>query len=433
MLEKRLNTVSAYQVYQLLRYATMILIGIVFAKSALTQADIGNYETFLFLAAAISFFWLNGLLKAMLPLAKKYPKSSLFSSFVLISFFSLITALTLYFFHHFLSRLLLNGKEIVGLQWLILYIIFGMPTTVVEFYYIVKAKNKGLIYYGLITFSLQFLLVVVPPLLGYGIISALKGLVVISLLRYCWFWILVIKNQELHLSKKFLQENIMLGWPLITAMLLSGSAQFIDGFIVTSHFDETTFAIFRFGTRELPLAILLTNALNNALLTNFGDDNNLHTTLATLKKRVTELMHLLFPITIVLMVIAYPLFPIVFNADFRDSATIFNIYLLLIISRLLMPQTILNGLLKTKELLAASILELIINVALSLWFVQYWGIVGVAYATVIAFLSEKLYLAYRVKSQLAISISRYVPVKKYMIYSVITIIVFIFTELYFNR
>ena len=96
-MKKYLNTVSAFQFYQLVRYSTLILIGVVFTKTALTQSAIGEYETFVFLAGAVSFFWLNGLLKALLPLSAENTrsKSNIFSAFVLIQIFSLFTAILL--------------------------------------------------------------------------------------------------------------------------------------------------------------------------------------------------------------------------------------------------------------------------------------------------------------------------------------------------
>jgi hypothetical protein len=96
------------------------LIGIVFAKTSLTQAEIGEYETFAFLAGAISFFWLTGLLKALLPVASenKYQKASIFSAFVVIQFFSIVAAVFLYFLQPLFSKFLLNGKIIPEIRFI---------------------------------------------------------------------------------------------------------------------------------------------------------------------------------------------------------------------------------------------------------------------------------------------------------------------------
>ncbi|MFW6370905.1 MAG: oligosaccharide flippase family protein [Bacteroidota bacterium] len=429
----RLNTISALQFYQLVRYTTLIMVGVVFAKSELSQQAIGEYETFIFLAGAVSFFWLNGLIKALLPLSvdKKLGGSALFSSFILISIFSLLTGMLLFLLHPFISELLLNGREMPELSLLIVYLAVGVPANMVEYFYLVRKKNKQLVVYAVVSFLVQFLLIIVPVLAGLPVDWALRGLVASGLLRYLWLWGMFIGYREISFSWSFLKAHVHFGTPLVTAAFLSGSAQFVDGFIVTSRFDESTFAVFRYGARELPLAILLANALNSAMLPAFAVKEELTDNLLRLKKSVGRLMHFLFPLTGLLLLISHPVFPILFNPAFEESATIFNIYLLLVISRLLMPQTILNGLKHTRPIVLASVLELLLNVLLSLLFVQVWGIAGIAFATFVAYIFEKAYLVVMVKRKLDIGLSEYHPVMNYVWYSLGVIALFIFAETVF--
>jgi Na+-driven multidrug efflux pump len=122
-----------------------------------------------------------------------------------------------------------------------------------------------------------------------------------------------------------------------------------------------------------------------------------------------------------------------FNPAFASSASIFNIYLLLVISRLVFPQVILTGLAYTREIMLASFLELLVNVAFSLVLVSWLGIAGVAAGTVIAFLFEKILLSSMVRRKLGIRASGYIPLKLLSAYSVLTGVVFIFAELFFTK
>lgn len=428
-LKKYINSISALQFYQLVRYSTLILIGIVFTKTTLSQAEIGEYETFLFIAGAISFFWLNGLLKALLPVsAQKKSGSNIFSAFVLIQFFSILAALFLLVLQNQFSGLLLKNKEISFINLVFIFVIISVPANLVEYYYLLQKKNKQIILYGILSFGIQFILVVLPAILGLGIEKSLHGLVLASGLKYVWLWILFVKNREIHVSTKFIGEHVKVGGPLVVATFLSGSAQFVDGFIVTSKFDEGTFAVFRYGARELPLATVLANALSNALLPDFANPANLSKTLLKLKASVTRLLNFLFPVTVVLLLLSYPLFPVVFNPEFAKSATVFNVYLLLVISRILLPQTILNGLKLGTPIMIASFFEVIINVVLSLFLVRFWGIAGIAFATFLAYLFEKIFLVFVVHFKLKISLHQYIPVKKYLLFSSLIIIVFLAVE-----
>jgi O-antigen/teichoic acid export membrane protein len=238
-------------------------------------------------------------------------------------------------------------------------------------------------------------------------------------------------NSEISFNPGFARENLKLGAPLIFATLLSGSAEYIDGFIVTSMFDEQTFAVFRYGARELPLAILLANALNVSLLPSFSNRANIKENLENLKSSVTRLLHLLFPLSAILILLSHSVFPLIFNAGFEKSATIFNIYMMLVVSRIIMPQTILNGMKYTKDILIASVFELILNVSISLFLVSLFGINGVAAGTFFAFIFEKMYLHYALKRKLNINLSEYLPVKLWLLYSTVLMLFFIFAELIF--
>jgi O-antigen/teichoic acid export membrane protein len=211
-------------------------------------------------------------------------------------------------------------------------------------------------------------------------------------------------------------------------MFLSGSAQYIDGFIITSYFDDATFAVYRFGAREFPLVLLLANAFSTSMLPGFADRTAIKFNLEKIRHNSQQLGFWLFPLSVVFMIVSHWLFPVIFNANFSGSATIFNIYLLLIVSRLLFPQTILIGLQKTSAIMWASVFEIGTNVSLSLWFVQLWGLPGVAYGTVCAYILEKLILMVFVRKNCGFRITEYLNVKQHLLYSVLLSAVFIVIE-----
>ncbi len=431
-MKKYINTVSAFQFFQLIRYSTLILTGIVFTKTALTKTEIGEYESFVFIAGAVSFFWLNGLQKALLPLAGNNSKTNIFSAFVVLQLLGIIASIFLFSLQPFFSGYLLNGKLIPEISLLLLFIAVSAPAGLVEYFYLIKKRNTAIIIYSIVSFSVQLILVVLPAILEYPVQMAIKGLVLSAILRYIWLLIILFANREIYFSFPVVKKLLALGGPLVAATLLSGSAQFVDGFIVTSKFDEDTFAVFRYGARELPLAMLLANAMSNAMLTEFTDRKKMNANLHRLKSSVRRLMHFLFPLTAILLLIAHPVFPVLFNPEFAESATIFNIYLLLIISRMLLPQTLLNGLQISKPIMYAAFFELVLNIALSLILVQYWGIAGIAFATFIAYLFEKIYLILVVHRALKISLKSYIPIKSYILYSTGILLIFIISEIIFR-
>jgi O-antigen/teichoic acid export membrane protein len=166
------------------------------------------------------------------------------------------------------------------------------------------------------------------------------------------------------------------------------------------------------------------------MLPDFTSPARIKKTLEAIKRKSLRLMHFLYPITILLMVFANKIFPTIFNPSFIRSADVFMVYVLLITSRLLFPQTILIGLKKTRVVMVASIMNMILNIGLTIMFLRVprYGIVGVAVATVIVFFIEKAILIAYNYFKLKINPIDYIPWKAYVIYSSIIVILFVLID-----
>ena len=66
--------------------------------------------------------------------------------------------------------------------------------------------------------------------------------------------------------------------------LISGSAQYTDGFIVSVVFrDPAKFALFRYGAKEFPLFLMLANGLSSAMLSEFSTREKMKESLEKIK------------------------------------------------------------------------------------------------------------------------------------------------------
>jgi O-antigen/teichoic acid export membrane protein len=104
------------------------------------------------------------------------------------------------------------------------------------------------------------------------------------------------------------------------------------------------------------------------------------------------------------------------------------IYILLITSRLVFPQTLLIGMKKTRVVMTVSIIAIIINVTLSLSMIPHYGIQGVAVATVIVYALEKIFLMIYNAVVLKIPPTRYTPLMLHIVYSLLIITIFILID-----
>jgi O-antigen/teichoic acid export membrane protein len=408
-------------------------------KSHLTTNQIGDFEILLFIASIVSYFWMTGLIQSFLPLYnnnatfpgekidQEHKSPEIFNAFLLIAFFSLCIFILGHIFRDSIY-VYSDVKPLPHTNLLLLYILLSNPAHFVEYIYLLRNKSQAIVRYGYITYGIQLVIVGGPVLIGYGIYEAILGLVIISAIRLLWLFFLIIKYAEFKISMSFIASHIKLGSPLIVSTLFSGSAQYVDGLVVANRFDSQAFALFRYGAKEFPIVVMLAAGLHNALLPEFRNKKKIVQSLKDLKKKSARLMHILFPVSTLMLFFSDFLYPRLFNEDFMRSSDIFMVYLLLVLSRLLFPQTILIGLKKTRIIMIASITELILNIALSVWLSQYYGLVGVALATIFIFFIEKLILILYNYIGLGIKPGKYIPVTTYLVYSIIIISVFVLID-----
>ncbi|MEO1514270.1 MAG: polysaccharide biosynthesis C-terminal domain-containing protein [Bacteroidota bacterium] len=423
-----INTVNAFQFFQLFRSGTAILISIVLAKSSLAVGDIAVYEWLLYMGAFVSFFWVNALLQALLPmypqLEKTLRKPFLSNVYGLFCLLSLLLVSMLYIAPSFWTTLLTGQEELPYFHWYLLLLLVNLPTSLVEYLYLLEERSPQIVGYGAVSFGSYFVAVVTAVWLGWGLEGAIQGMVIVGLLRFLWLSHLTAPWKHWSWQGPSMKAYLVLGAPLVLYSFLAGFAQMFDQWLVGWYFEEREpFAIFRYGARELPLATALAGGLSAALIPEVS--KNLRGSLDMVRAKSLRIYHWLFPFSIVLMLTSPYLYPWVYSPEFAPSARIFNLYLLLVASRVLMPYSLLMGLKQTKVILSISILELSINIALSLWWIDSYGLEGIALATVVAFLFEKLVMILYLYFRHGIRPGQYIPLLWYGGYVVLLLLAYV--------
>ena len=424
-----------------MRFTVFLIISIVFTKSHLTRADIGSWEMFLFIAGLVTFFWVTGIIQSLLPLYhrnKTYRKlgdngttksPEIFNAFLLLCFFSLLFFIMGHSIKNYFSVFNMSGN-VPYINFLLLYILLSSPVCLIEYIYLLNNRSYRIFQYGVYTFSLQLILVITPILLDKDIMWSIYGLLGVAVVRWVWLIILLRRYTEMKISYEFMKEHLYMGTPLILTSLISGSAQYIDGVIVSAIYrDPAMFAWFRYGAKEFPLVLMLASGLSNAMLPEFSTRSRMKESLAKIKVKSKKLMHICFPATMLIMLFARWIFPRMFTPEFQKSADIFLIYALLVIPRLLFPQTVIIGRKKTHISLFAALLELAFNIPLSLLMIKWgYGLVGVALSTFIVYTIGKIYLSGYLWVKMKIRPTDYIPVKLFIFYSFLLALLFVLID-----
>lgn len=422
------GTVRGMQIFQLFRFASYFITGIILAKSGIGAASIGIYESLIFIAGAFSFFWISGILNSLLitfpKTEEQLRKKTLFNTAVLICFINIILVSILYLAREYVGVLLPQYNKQLYL-YVVLYMLVNNPAFINEYILLIHNRTSGLAFYGLINFIITVSAVVVPVLAGYGIETSFKFLILTGLFKILLLIFLLKKFSEAEFIPELWKRQISISIPLITGLLVSGSAEYIDGFLISTHFGPETFAIFRYGARELPLSLILANAMSTAMIPRLAANIQDKEGMELLRKEGLKLMHVLFPVTILLLFSSGYLYPLIFSEEFSASVPVFNLYLLLLISRMIFPQTVVMATGKTRVIMMVSLAEIIINITASYLLMLEFGITGVAYGTIFAFFSEKLILALYLKYKAGLNFYRYTCTRAWFLYTILLLLTWI--------
>jgi O-antigen/teichoic acid export membrane protein len=424
-----ITTTAALQFNQILRQASLVLTSVLLAKSGLSTYDIGVYESLLFIGTTLSYFWLNALIQSSLtfiPSAKENEKPKIiFNIFLIFNVLSVALFFIFIVFKNPISLLLTDKAELPFYELYALYLLLNFPPLLLESLWTISHKPLQIVSYSLVSHLLLPILMVWPLWLGYPFEYSFYGMITVAAFRYIWLIINLI-NQDIPLvfSTKIIRSFLILALPLMAYSFLNGFVTSFTSWIVNwyNDGDRQTFAIFRFGAREFPLALALATGLSNSIVPVIAD--NTIEGMALLKKKSERLWHILFPTSIVLMLTAKWLFPLVFNPSFAKSSDIFCLFLLLLTSRALFPQAILLALKETKTMLYISIIETLSIVLLSFLFLKPFNTEGAALALVFGFLLEKILIIVFLKRRYNIDFQEYTNRNLYLLYSFALVISF---------
>jgi O-antigen/teichoic acid export membrane protein len=427
-----LNKFNSLQIFQFLRFGSMFLISILLAKITYSQFTSGfgtlilsKHEMLMLLSSSLTFFWISSITNTLIPFYhasdEQKQKRILFNAFAILTLFSLVAAIITA-----IVGFVKYPKDADLFQMFALVVFLNTPTYIADYIFYLKGKYRSLLIWGGLTFFFHIILLCVPIYMKQTLNLAINLLVILSLIKFNYTIILLMKYSIISFHTRLIIEFMKKVMPFMFSILLAGSMDYINSYIVEYYFSAVDFAVFRYGAKELPIFLILANSLSNIYsgeIANFNKNNELALGLEKLKASSTRLMRWLFPGTILLMLFSKHFFELAYNQDLVQGYKIFNIYLLLIISRMLFPQTVIMGLMKNRIFYLVSSNYLILNCILSFWFIGIWGIEGIAYATVIAFMVEKILLVVYCKME-GVDLRKFTSVGEYILYSAITLAVF---------
>lgn len=434
------SLIRAGQFAQAARQGAIILVALALPRLGVGRELIGQWETLLYVGYVLGFGWLTGLLQGYLVnIRLTQPAAAAYFSRLAIWGVGLFSAILLGIAavaHEPLFQLLRLGEAPPGWWYFFLFLLTQWPGLFFEQVLTIRGKALSLAAFGggsALGFTLALL---VPLYYGAGLAHALfilaafagiKGAVLFSWLIWDR-WKSKPRRQETSNSKqasKILRPWLAASWPLMLYASVGALVTAFDPWFVNYWYagDEAIFATFRYGARELPLLAAITNGAMVVVLPRLTEDPSAG--LDLLKESSRRLFHWIFGGAILIMATAGWWWTAVFTELFAESLPLFQVYLFVIVSRLLFPVPVLTAYGHTRLLMVFGLLELLINIVLSMLLAPHFGLIGIIWATVIAYLVDKLCLMAYLKYRTGIAPARYTDFRWFGAYLVALVIVFI--------
>jgi O-antigen/teichoic acid export membrane protein len=411
------DPVRLAQWFMLCRHAGIFLSSIVIAR-VLPIEEVGVFEMLMLSGYLMTFFWSEALLKGFLANKAVQQDKSMSSGFLwLYMAFGLFSMLLLIAGSKILIPLFTDRVSLDGLGWFALYQAMIIVVWIAPFAGAVSIKQKQVLSALVLTGP------TIASLIGLSIWPELKG-ILLGLTFYALTGLLITLSQ----IRFFKPGNIYLlwkmiwpaTWPLVMYAISTGLARSFDSWLVARHFDDSAFAIFRYGAREFPLVVALAGGLSTIMIPKLISND----ALGELKLRSTRLMHICYPAVFVILLVSPFVFVWFFGAGYQPAAYLFNIYLLITLTQLMFPQSIITARGDTRLLWYVSIAELIVNIVASLILLSYFGLEGIAFGTLIAFAFEKVILLLLVARRYGISPGQFFNPYMWLAYAVLLVIAF---------
>ncbi len=405
------------QVGGILRFALIFVQGVVLVKVGIPIAVIGQIGLVFFFANFLMYYLQNGGRNAMLTWVPSLEGTSnmnqrLATVFVVMQIFGLIGALLILLISQIPAQdsylFLHEGNNLI---YLAVYIFFTIPVVPLIYNYLLTNRKRRILWFIGISNALQITAVLVPIIMGLGISSMILALAIFSVAR----WIFALFDGRWFAggfpSRALITTFFIFVLPLVLHAFNGGLMDYIDGWIVSWYYGDAQFALYTFGAKEFPVNALLIGGLLTGLIPLFKKAEGVDH--AVLKSEIKRLIRTLLPINCVLILTSPLLYTLVYSAEFTLSARIFNIYALTLLSRVIVNQVYLYVLQRNWVLAISTMVEVVLNIVLSVILMKYMGLIGIPLATVIAYAVHKLFIIYYVKVNLKTAVRLYFPLRQY--------------------
>jgi O-antigen/teichoic acid export membrane protein len=388
----------------------------------LSYKDFASYKQLLLtykISSPVLILGLNQILMFYIPRDIKNGRKYLGINLASLFLMALIAITFIFIFNSYIASYFNNDDLSYLLYFFAFYFLFNLPIGSFDAVFVSYQKTKQLAIFSIISKTSIFLILIVLYLLNsFTIDKIVLTIVVVSFINFTigFIWAYRISSGNImSFSLKDIKNQILFSIPLGINNMIAIWVYNMDKLIVGRTTDAKNFAIYSNGAMEIPLLGIITGAVTMVLMSDFSrwyKEKNYADIIKTWNNSIKKTALIIFPIFFFMLLNSENIMLLLYGEKFKESAVIFNIFLLILPLRIANYGSIFIAAGKQKLILYRTLTEMVLILALAFVFNEMFGFKGVAIAVVLVTLTFNIfYNLYTISKILQTSIKQLMPFK----------------------
>ncbi|MCK4956925.1 MAG: oligosaccharide flippase family protein, partial [Candidatus Cloacimonetes bacterium] len=371
----------------------LLLIAIILARY-LTMQEFGNYRQVMLVFSTLVVIFTLGIpnsINYFVPLfTHNRQKTMIIQTFIVLSALGIVMSTIMFIFSRQFAILFRNEQLELYLKIFSIASLFYLPSQSYAnvFISIKKVNIVGILGFGLGLIKLIFILISIY--LKLNLDNILKVLILFSIVQFLVYFIIILKlfkDVRFKIDLAMLKEQILFTLPLGLAAMIGILIRKMDQIMISTFFTPKEYAIYSNGAFEIPFLMILSTsamAVLMPLLVNLYKENKVNEFVDKWNKSIIKVSLIIFPITIFFIFYAKEAMIIIFSLKYSESSQVFSIYLISQLIKITVFGNVLLILGKSKLIIRYSVITLFLNFILNYLFINIFGFIGPAIATVVS-------------------------------------------------
>ncbi len=355
-----------------------------------------------------------------LPRAGDRKRGVIIDNIFLLFVMALIFSVFLAFGGHKLLAMRFNNPDLsITLKWMIPYPLYVMPAGVIGAVLLTQNKTYLLAKYNVVSAILLTSLTITGVLLTKSYCGPLIAQIYFPLILLpvvLWLVFRYVPGKFSWPDLKSMKAMLKYAVPLGLASMIGTVMLETNKIIVSAMCTPEEFANYVNGAIEIPLIGIITGSISAVILvdmTAYIHKGDMTMALDLFRKASLKSAVILFPVMIFLLLAGKSFIVTLYSEKYLESVAPFYIYLFVLPVRIVVYGSALMALGKSRIILYRSILDLTINIVLSILLVYLWGYLGAAIATILTlYLWTVPYNLYKIGQGFNVNMFTTLPLKQ---------------------